>query len=318
MEQNIIPVFFAIDDNYVPFFSVALASAIENSSPGRSYRAIVLHRGLKEENRRILSAMAAPHFAVDFVPMGEGLEAITDSAENRMRCDEFTLTIFFRLFIPQMFPQYDKGIYLDSDIVVNGDLAELYDTELEGNYLGACADLSVSDVPPLAAYMEQAVGVSSERYINSGVLLMNLKELRRARLHSRFLSLLETYHFDSVAPDQDYLNAMCKDNIRYLSAAWDAMPNPKQPRLSDPKLIHYNLFSKPWCYDGIQYEEYFWNYADSSAFAKQLRAYKQNFTEERKAADALCLQRLIRKAEGITASPVTFRKMAENGVKIRL
>ena len=137
-------------------------------------------------------------------------------------------------------------------------------------------------------------------------------------MHSRFLSLLETYHFDSVAPDQDYLNAMCKDKIRYLSPDWDAMPNPRQPRLSDPKLIHYNLFSKPWCYDGIRYEEYFWNYADSSAFAKQLREYKQNFTEERKAADALCLQRLIRKAEGITASPVTFRKMAENGVKIRL
>lgn len=318
MNQQIIPVFFAIDDNYVPFLSVALGSAIRNSSSERRYRAIILHQTLGEENRKKLRALAAPHFEIEFVPMGTGLESITDIAENRMRCDEFTLTIFFRLFIPRMFPQYDKGIYLDSDVVVTGDLAELFDIDLGENYLGGCADLSVVDVPPLADYMEQAVGVNRSGYINSGVLLMNLKELRRAGLHSHFLSLLETYHFDSVAPDQDYLNALCSGRIRYLPAYWDAMPNPNKPPLQEPKLIHYNLFSKPWCYDGIQYEDYFWRYAEGSGYLPQLRAYKESYSEEQKRSDAVRLERLIQKATKIAASRVTFRKMAEKGVKIRL
>ena len=43
---------------------------------------------------------------------------ITDRIENRLRSDYFTMTIYFRIFIPDMYPEYDKAIYIDSDIVV--------------------------------------------------------------------------------------------------------------------------------------------------------------------------------------------------------
>ncbi|MBE6764515.1 MAG: glycosyltransferase family 8 protein [Ruminococcaceae bacterium] len=313
-----IPVFFSIDDSYAPFLAVALNSAIKNSSDENNYRAIVLYQELSEENIENLSSLATENFTIEFVPMNSGLEKITDRMSNRLRCDYFTLTIYFRLFIPAMFPQYDKGIYIDSDVVLKGDLAELFNIDIGDNYIGACADLSVVDVEPLARYMEEAVGVDRHHYINSGVLLMNLKKLREAQLDRHFLELLDTYHFDCIAPDQDYLNAICLGKIHYLSECWDAMPNEKNPPLSDAKLIHYNLFSKPWCYDGIQYGEYFWEYASDSGYMDEIKAYKENYSQEQKDSDEKCLGLLVERGAQIAASDITFRKMHESGVKIRL
>ncbi len=313
-----IPIFFAIDDSYAPFLSVALSSAIQNASPSRHYKAIILHQALREENKKRLGALATDFFDITFVPMGTGLESITDRMSNRLRCDYFTLTIYYRLFIPVMFPEYDKGIYIDSDVVLRGDLAELFDTEIGDNYIGACADLSVVDVPEIALYMENAVGVDRHEYINSGVLLMNLQKMREAEMDKHFLTLLETYHFDCIAPDQDYLNALCSGKIHYLSPVWDAMPNEETPPLADAKLIHYNLFSKPWCYDNVQYGEFFWQYAESSGYLAEIRTYKEGYSDEQKASDAKCLALLVRRGAEIAESEVTFKKLFESGVKIRL
>ena len=316
--DKIIPIFFTIDDNYAPFLATALTSAIDNCSAARNYKAIVLYRELSEENRARLTSLATDNFTIECTPMQAGLESITDRMSNRLRCDYFTLTIYFRLFIPTMFPEFDKGIYIDSDVVLRGDLAELYDIDIGDNLIGACADRSVVEVPPLARYMENAVGVEKHSYINSGVLLMNLKKLREVELDRHFLTLLNTYHFDCIAPDQDYLNAICNGKIHYLDARWDAMPTEDQPPLSDAKLIHYNLFSKPWCYDNIQYGEYFWQYAKDSGYLSEIEAYKAAYSDEQKASDKKCLALLIERGDSIPAQDVTFKNMLESGVKIRL
>lgn len=313
-----IPVFFSVDNAYAPFLSVALRSAISNCSPDRQYRAIILHQDLTEKNIARLSALATDNFAVEFTAMSSGLECITDRMSNRLRCDYFTLTIYYRLFIPAMFPQYSKGIYIDSDVVVTGDLSELFDIELGDNYIGACADKSVVDVPVLANYMENAVGVDRHSYINSGVLLMDLDRLRQLDLQGHFLRLLDTYHFDCIAPDQDYINAICSGRILLLPEAWDTMPTPGKPELEELRLIHYNLFSKPWCYDGIQYADYFWHYAKDSGYYDDIVAFKQAYSEEKKQADSDCLELLMRRGAEIAGSPVTFKKIHESGVRVRL
>lgn len=319
-QKNEIPIFFSIDDAYAPFLAVALNSAIKNSSAKREYRAVILYQNVSDENIAKISLLASGHenFKIEFVRMESGMEKITDRMSNRLRCDYFTLTIYFRLFIPAMFPQYSKGIYIDSDVVLDTDIAELYDTDIGDNLIGACTDLSVADVPELVKYMENAVGVKKEEYINSGVLLMNLEELRKVRLDEHFLSLLTEYHFDCIAPDQDYLNALCNRRIYYLDERWDAMPNEKKPPLENAALIHYNLFSKPWCYDGIQYGELFWRYAEDSGYIDSIREYKASYSEEQKSSDGDCLALLIKRGNMIAESDVTFKKMYESGVKIRL
>ena len=313
-----IPIFFTIDDGYAPFLAVALNSAIKNSNPQRRYNSIVLYQDLNETNIAKLKSLETENFKISLTPIKANFDALDDRMSNRLRCDYFTLTIYFRLFIPVMFPQYDKGIYIDSDVVLTSDIAELYDIEIGDNLIGACNDLSIADIPPLVAYTENAVGVNKHEYINSGVLLMNLKQMREVDLEGHFLNLLNTYHFDSIAPDQDYLNAMCNGKIYYLDESWDAMPNDAKPPLAHTKLIHYNLFSKPWCYDGIQYGEEFWKYAEDSGYLDEIKAYKAAYTEEKKKADSECLELLVRRGSEIPDNEVTFKKLFDAGVKIRL
>ena len=316
--NNEIPVFFTIDNGYAPFLAVALRSAIQNADPKRQYKAIVLHQDLSAENCSRLKALETANFKIELTPMQANFDALDDRMSNRLRCDYFTLTIYFRLFIPAMFHQYDKGIYIDSDVVVADDLSKLFDTDLGDHFIGACNDLSIADIPPLVAYTENAIGVKKEEYINSGVLLMNLKKMRECNFEGHFLTLLNTYHFDSIAPDQDYINAICNGKIHYLDQAWDAMPNDAKPPLAHPCIIHYNLFSKPWCYDGIQYSEEFWQYAAESGYLKEIKAYKAAYTEEKKQADRECLALLVRRGTEIPENEITFKKMHDKGVKIRL
>lgn len=313
-----VPIFFTIDDGYAPFLAVALNSMIKNSDPNRQYKAIILHQGLNENNLEKLKAFEKDNFKIELTPMKANFDALDDRMSNRLRCDYFTLTIYFRLFIPAMFPQYDKGIYIDSDVVLTEDIGKLYDIEIGDNLIGACNDLSIADTPPLVKYTENAIGVKKEEYINSGVLLMNLKMLRQNDLEGHFLNLLNTYHFDSIAPDQDYLNSMCNGKIYYLDEAWDAMPNDLKPPLKKTNLIHYNLFSKPWCYDNIQYGDVFWAYAEDSGYVDEIKAYKAAYSPDKKKADSECMNLLVKRGTEIQENEITFKKMYLKGVKIRL
>lgn len=316
--RQTIPVFFTIDDGYAPYLGVALRSLIDNASRAYDYDLVILHEELSPEHRRALEALAEPGFHLHFVRMADKIAGIEDAYHNKLRQDYFTLTIFFRLFIPAMFPCYAKGIYLDSDIVVPGDISKLYETDLGDNLIGACRDLSIRGVPELVTYVNEAVGVGIDNYVNSGVLLMDLDALRRVRLDERFLELLGRYHFDNLAPDQDYLNVLCHGRIAYLDPRWDAMPVVGEPEMEDPKLIHYNLFAKPWCYDDIPYERAFWHYAQRTAFLGEICQHKLGYSAEQRASDAACIAQMARHGLEVAQKKVTFRTVFESGAERRL
>ena len=319
-KQELIPIFFTIDDGYAPYLHVALISLIKNASKDRRYKIIVVCQELNEENRNNLAKLVEdyPNFEMEFKFMKQSLDMITDRIENRLRSDYFTMTIYFRIFIPDMYPEYDKAIYIDSDIIVPGDISELYDTDMHDNLIGVVTDGSVNDVPELQRYMTESLGLKLGDYFNSGMLLMNMKELRNVHLAEHFLYLLNKYHFDCVAPDQDYLNSMCYGKIEYLDSCWDAMPNRNKPEIENPKIIHYNLFDKPWCYDDIQYQDYFWEYAKQSVYYDKIKAYKAAYTDKQKEDDHAHLLDLFRRAGTNADTEVTFRKVLESGEKVRL
>ena len=316
--RSVVPVFFTIDDSYAPYLGVALQSLIENASRDYRYDLVIMHHPLSKEHFEKLARLERPGFNLRFVEMDRQIEGIANRHCNKLRQDYFTLTIFFRLFIPMMFPEYDKGIYLDSDIVVPGDVSKLYEVELGDDLIGACRDFSIVDVPELVDYTNRGVGVGIENYINSGMLLMNLDALRAARLDERFLELLTSYHFENIAPDQDYLNVLCSGRITYLPEEWDAMPVTGKKPLADPHIIHYNLFAKPWCYDDIPYEEHFWRYARASEFIDEIEAHKRSYSEEQKASDAECLKELLRHGQEIAEADFNFASVFNEGKEARL
>ncbi|SEF61658.1 glycosyltransferase family 8 protein [Lachnospira multipara] len=316
--RQTVPIFFAIDDNYAPFLSVALCSLIENASKENNYKIHIIHQELSEVNRRKIASLARENFEIEFCKMKDTIEDL--QVNMGLREIYQTITIYFRLFLPDMFPEYDKGIYIDSDIIVPGDISELYNIDLEGNLIGAIADTSTCNIPPFRTYMEEAIGIKpAEKYINSGVLLMDFKKLREVEMGSNFLRLYNKYHFDTIAPDQDYINAMCHGKIKYLSDVWDAMPTEGKAVLENPKLIHYNLTDKPWQYDEVQYESYFWEYAKKSEYYQEILNYKAAYDQTKKDIDAKETNEMLEASIKIANSEkATFKKVYESGEKVRL
>ncbi len=317
MENNleVIPIFFAVDDGYIPFLAVALQSLIENSSKNYYYSIKILYTNIEEENKQKISKYKKENVNIEFVDLNYYIKKVKDKLYTR---DYYTKTTYFRLFIPNLYPQYDKAIYLDSDIVVLGDIAELYNVNMGNNLIAAAPDDVIQTTKVFQEYAEKVVGVADYRnYFNAGILLMNLDEFRKFNFQEKFLYLLETIKF-TVAQDQDYLNRLCKGKVKIIDKAWDRMPIAiDDMKEEDIKVIHYNLAYKPWHFENVLYKDYFWKYAQKTEFYKQIDDIRKNYTEEERFKDMeqyKNLQDLAKKESDCVGDDRNYRKSKESAL----
>lgn len=318
MNKVTIPIFYAIDDGYSKFVAVSIKSLIMNANNNYNYDINVIYENLSEENAKKIKSLETDNVKIILTEMNQNLSMITDKLGNRLREYTFTLTIFFRLFIPVMFPKYDKCIYIDADTVIPGDISSLYNEDLGDNYLGCIVDKSTIDNEILASYFEEVVGIPRDKYINSGVLLMNSKKLRELKIDEKFLDLYIKYGFDVIAPDQDYINSMCYGHIKYLSDIYDAMPNPNNKEVEKPVIIHYNLFLKPWQYENVQYYDYFWKYAKFTPYYDEILEIKNSYTDEDRKKDSEWMDLMVSRAESLVGTQNTLKNVFESGKETRL
>lgn len=290
-----IPIFFAIDDGYIPFLAVTLESMLSNSSSKYNYEIKVLHLNINEQNKKKIYKYKRENVNIEFVNIEKDLQKIDNKLYTR---DYYSKTTYFRLLIPELYPEYDKALYLDSDIVVLNDISILYNMDIGDNLVAATPDEAVKNVKVFQEYVERVIGVSNyNNYFNAGVLLMNLKALREFNLQNKFLYLLDTVKY-SVAQDQDYLNRLCKGRVKIIDGSWDKMPIGGEILKRDElNLIHYNLVSKPWHFDGITYEEFFWEYAEKTEFIEEIKEIKENYTDEQKIKDMQTGDKLLELAQ---------------------
>ena len=282
-QKNKIPIFFAVDDEYIPFLAVALQSLIENSKKENYYLIKILYTNITEENQNKIKKYEAENINIEFVCLSYYINKVKDKLYTR---DYYSKTTYFRLFIPDLYPQFDKVLYLDSDIVILSDVADLYNEDMESNLLAAAPDDVIQTIEVFREYAEKVVGVATyKNYFNAGILLMNLDELRKFKFQEKFLYLLETVKF-SVAQDQDYLNRLCKGRVKLLENTWDRMPIGGDIINRDElHIIHYNLAFKPWHFEDILYNEYFWKYAQKTEYFDKILEIKNNYTDEQKFKD---------------------------------
>lgn len=281
---NIIPIFFAVDDGYIPFLAVTLKSMLSNASNNYNYDIKILYTSISDENKTKILKLETDNAKIEFVDLNYYIEELQSKLYTR---DYYTKTTYYRLLIPNLYPQYDKAVYLDSDLTVLGDVSELYNIDIESNLVGAVPDASVRKIKEFSEYVERVVGMNDyKNYFNAGVLVMNLKEMRNFEFQSKFLYLLENMKF-SVAQDQDYLNRICKGRTKILDSGWDVMPLPTDNPLheNDIKIIHYNLIYKPWHFDNVLYQEYFWEYAKQTEFYDEILEMRNTYPEDSKARD---------------------------------
>lgn len=285
MENNleVIPIFFAVDDGYIPFLAVTLESLIDNSSEQYYYSIKILHTNISEENKKKINRYKRENIDIEFVDLNYYIEKVKDKLYTR---DYYTKTTYFRLFIPDLYPQYARALYLDSDITIMGDVADLYNVDIGNNLVAGVPDGAVQTIEAFQEYVEKVVGVRDyHEYFNAGILVMNLSELRKFKFQQKFLYLLETIKF-AVAQDQDYLNRLCKGRVKIVDNVWNVMPMKELGIASeDVKIIHFNLNYKPWHYDDILYQEFFWRYAKKTEFYNQINQMRESYSESQKFDD---------------------------------
>ena len=302
-EKKEIPVFFSVDCRYIPFLGVAIHSLKKNLAKNSHCTIHVLYTDIPEAERARITALSDERATIRFTNVEKEVTRMVGDLKLR---DYYTVSIYYRLFIASLFPEYEKAIYLDADVVLNRDLTEFFDLPLNENLVGAISDDIVANHPDFIRYAEEGLGIPAPRYFNSGVLLMNLAGFRREKIGEQFFDLLNHYHFDTIAPDQDYLNHLCRDRVLYVEKGWNKMSLDENYD-GMPALIHYNMFFKPWLYRKVCYGDYFWNYAKETPFYEEIKAMRDKFGKDKIEVDEKAERLMHENALRICASPDNIR-----------
>ncbi len=308
--NDIIPIFFATDDNFVKYTLVSLTSLKANADMSRHYRIYILMTKVSDKLRAAFDALREDNFEIEFVDVSAYLDSCSEKLHVR---DYYSKTTYYRFFIAEMYPAYDKAIYIDSDTIVLGNVAELYDHDLGENYVGACHEQAMVQMDVYGKYVETVLGIDRNRYFNAGMLLINCRLFREVKMLEQFLDLLGKYTF-VVTQDEDYLNVLCQNRVLWLHQGWntEVIGEIFVPE-EEMKIIHYIMTSKPWHYKDCRMADHFWRYAEKTEVIDEIRTELENYTDEQRAEDAASCERLAKTAEAETARTDTYFRQINRG-----
>ena len=283
MQKHTIPIFYALDERFLRYGIVSLYSLRENAASGNTYKIYFLHTDVTDESRaKVKNLLERPGFEIHFENVSSYLESIVHKFPLR---DYYSKTTYFRLFIADMHPEYDKAIYIDSDTIIQGDMSDLFDIDIKGFILGACHEQAMVQVDEYGAYVEKCLGLDRNLYFNAGLLLINCVEFRRRNVLDRFIQTLQVYDC-VVTQDEDYLNLLCKDHVKFIDQRWNTeifgtIPYP----IEEAKVLHYIMFNKPWHYETCPHADIFYKYAEKTWVYDQILDDLHSYTDEQKARD---------------------------------
>jgi len=252
---------FGVDGAYVPHLATTIASIVANA-PGARLRFMVIHDGVPLSDQRKVES-CAPGQAFEW-PLMTDSRALNFDQQNHI-----SRATYYRFAIPYLAPaSADRVIYLDSDLVVLGDIRDLAATDLEGNAIGAVFDPAV-DVEAYAQKMELVPARLA--YFNAGVLLLDVAQLRRSGIFEAAMAFAAEQKNKLDFGDQCALNYVLWGKWKRLDPVWnvqrrmvanDGRPNFATPLDSQvhrrPKIVHFTEEIKPWSVGG--YHPYIWAY----------------------------------------------------------
>lgn len=242
-----IPVFFACNDNYAQHLAVTIASILDNSESEFSF--YVLHSDIAPETQRLVKMQqSARPFRLHFIQIDK-----TTFRDFKLTIAHITIETYYRFAIQDIKPELDKAVYLDCDLIVRDDLARLWSIDLGENYAGGVRDfISNKD-----AVRQELYGDAD--YFNAGVLLLNLREIRKGFSFGRFLEIAESHRGRISYQDQDVLNLAFKSRFLYIDLKWNVttlfynrsrIPRDLRKQVlaaaRNPSVVHYVGRDKPW------------------------------------------------------------------------
>ena len=240
---------FAVDNHYAQHLGVAITSILKNISSKRGVDIyVIVDNSVKSKNRKRLLQLKKLRENTNITLLNLNNEIFDGFPEPL----HFTKAIYYRFIIPSLFESLDKIIYLDSDLIVRGDIEELYNIELE-NYFAA----AVQDIIGFTNQYRLNLNKWKEYYCNSGVLVMNLQKMRQANTEAVFIKTVKDNLERLCWPDQDVINIVLEGKIKYLDLSWnfqyylnkspyDFKEKEFKKAKSNPNIVHFIGKYKPW------------------------------------------------------------------------
>jgi lipopolysaccharide biosynthesis glycosyltransferase len=281
--ENNVPVFFACNDGYFPHVLATIASLLENAHTG-NYDLVILYTRLAEANLALAGEWIRrwPNASLRFFDMGGIMAGNGDFASET----------YYRLFLPWICRAYDKVVYLDADLVLFTDVAELYGIDLGECLLGACHDRFVEGNPvkhrgDFSKFPDYAV---DQGYFCAGVMVLNLRKMREEKTAETCFEALRRMG-PPYMNDQTLLNGVCAGKVLFIDEKWDVLVGFVESFLQSREekcasagpgdiwqiakksmaIVHY-AGNKPWNPGFLNpYGEYYWKYSAMTPFHESVR-----------------------------------------------
>ncbi|HEM6340848.1 TPA: SP_1767 family glycosyltransferase [Streptococcus suis] len=242
-ESKTLDIAFSVNNRYAQYLGATILSILAHH-PKEEVRVHILYKEIAQSILQDLGNLAqqTPNLELHF----HLLEDQQFSAIP-IRTEQFPIESFSRFLLPELLADLDRILYLDVDILVHGNLIELFQTDLEEYELGAIVE---TDIFKYYQWYLDSLGFSpNDAYFSSGVLLMDLDKMRQNGTTNQLIAMALEKAQDYKFPDQDILNTYYKGQFKQLSPAYNYTDVRKQNReLTADEIVieHFNGDIKAW------------------------------------------------------------------------
>lgn len=261
LKKNIV---FITDTTYLIITIVAISSLLESKFENTHYNIIVLLDNV--ENVSLLHALENKYnITINIININSSRLSELHKGKNEYCTASKAALIKF--IIPNVLKNEEKVLYLDSDILIKKDITDLINTEINGYPLAAVPDTGV-------LYSTRTVKYSN-KYFNSGVLLLNLEEMRRNNYVEKLIETKSQLQDNSLM-DQNVFNIVFNGNVKILPIIYNLLftnllrakekfkfeslnnlfyeqYHSFDEMLQDASIVHFASKDKPWKYNNVPF-----------------------------------------------------------------
>ena len=206
---------YVSDENFAEVMGISLLSLLEINKHVDEIHVFIVEDQISAENKEKLIKIAQEYNRqLDFIPMPENEELLRINPPT----SRWKRNVFARLFLDVLFskyPEVNKVLYLDGDILVTDSLEELWNTDIT-NYLGAACLECMSN------FHKWAIGAKkTDNYINTGMLLMNVVAWREQNVQEKLIKRIYERKGKVEYPDQDIFNSVISNQFILVSPRYN-------------------------------------------------------------------------------------------------
>ncbi|WP_313383225.1 DUF4422 domain-containing protein [Pantoea sp.] len=295
-EKNV-PVVICFDDNYSLSGGALINSIVKNSHADDNYDIVVLENGVSVRNKTRLCSLlkAKENFSIRFFDVN----AFSEMKSVYTRA-HFSAATYARLFIPSLFSDFEKVLFIDADTIVESDVAELVHIQLGNNLIAAVRDIvmegfvkfgaiaHIDEPKDIAAkeYLETVLEMKeTQQYFQAGLILFNIAQMQKENTYGKLMQAMKARNYWFL--DQDIMNKVFNDRVHYLPGEWnvyhgngntdDFFPNLKFETYTgflksrkNPKMIHFAGENKPWDTPHVDFFDNFMSYVNNTPWQKEV------------------------------------------------